>query len=180
MSAQVERLNESTTRDAIPTDCYRIFSEEMDGLYVLAFLLTADQSVAEQCCVTGSRECVNGFGVVLDDPLSAARSAIVRSAIGILRPTPQESTPSINATLSVTAGVSNPFASIVSLPAFERFVFVMSILEGQSDETCQRLLSCAAQEVVTARESALKRIGTGVCRFPVDHKETSIWSGVLN
>jgi hypothetical protein len=177
MSAQVQIVDDAGTRYAAPTDYCRIFSEEMDSLYFLAFLLTADQHIAEQCFVSGLGECVNRFSVLLDSARSCARSAIVRSAIGVIRPAPKEDTYFVNANLPTTAGVSNPFAFIVSLPAFERFVFVMSILEGQSDEHCQSLLSCGRQEVVMARKTALKRFGTGNCRFESDHKDLFVCRG---
>jgi hypothetical protein len=170
MSAQLQLVDQAVSRCAAPTDCYRIFSEEMDSLYFLAFLLTADKNIAEQCFVSSLGECVNRFSVLLDRARAWARSAIVRNAIGIVRPIPEEDTYVVNATLPATGGVSNPFAFIVSLPAFERFVFVLSILEGQSDEHCQSLLSCSRQEVVMARKTALRRFGTGNCRFEFDRK----------
>jgi len=37
-------------------DFCRIFAEEMNGLYQLAFLLTADPAKAEQCFVSGNGE----------------------------------------------------------------------------------------------------------------------------
>ncbi len=180
MSAQVQVVDEAATRYAAATDCYRIFSEEMDSLYYLAFLLTADQNIAERCFVGGLGECVDRFSLLLDKTGSWARSAIVRSAVGIVRPVPEEGNYEVNANLPATEGVSNPFAFIVSLPVFERFVFVMSILEGQSDEQCQSLLSCSRQEVVMARKTALKRFGAGNYRFEFDQKELSIWPRFLN
>lgn len=180
MSAQMQIVDQAVTRYAAQTDCYRIFSEEMDSLYYLAFLLTADQNIAEQCFVSGLAECVNRLSVLLDNARSLARSAIVRSAIGIIRPVPEEDNYQVIANLPATEGVSNPFAFIVSLPAFERFVFVMSILEGMSDEHCRNLLSCSQQEFVMTRKTALKRFGTGNCRFEIDQKELSIWPRLLN
>jgi hypothetical protein len=170
MSAQLQLVDQAVSKCAAPTDCYRVFSEEMDSLYFLAFLLTADKNIAEQCFVYSLGECVDRFSALLDRARSWARSAIVRNAIGIIRPVPEEDTYVVNATLPATEGVSNPFALIVSLPAFERFVFVLSILEGQSDEHCQSLLSCSRQEVVMARKTALRRFGTGNCRFEFEHK----------
>ncbi len=179
MSAQVQAVDEAVSRCAAPTDCYRIFSEEMDGLYYLAFLLTADKNIAERCFAGGLGECVDHFSA-LDDSRSWARSAIVRSAIGIIRPVPEKDNYEVNTDLPTTEGAFNPFVFIVSLPAFERFVFVMSILEGQSDELCRGLLSCSRQEVVMARKNALKRFGAGNCRLEFDQKELSIWPRFLN
>jgi hypothetical protein len=40
---------------------------------------------------------------------------------------------------------------------FERFVFVMSILEGQSDEECATLLRCSRRDVMMVRVLTLQR-----------------------
>jgi DNA-directed RNA polymerase specialized sigma24 family protein len=46
------------------------------------------------------------------------------------------------------------------LDTFERFVFVMATLEGQSDEECAILLRCSRRDVMIARVLALKRQST--------------------
>ena len=51
-----------------------------------------------------------------------------------------------------------PFAAIVGLSAFERFVFVMSVLEGQSEQECAILLRCSRRDVMIARVLALTRL----------------------
>ena len=51
---------------------------------------------------------------------------------------------------------SDPFGAILLLDAFDRFVFVMSILEEQSDEECAHLLRCSQRDVMIARLVALK------------------------
>ena len=56
------------------------------------------------------------------------------------------------------SGSYNPMEAIVALGAFERFVFVMSVLERQSVEDCSTLLNCSRREVMIARELALKRL----------------------
>jgi hypothetical protein len=58
---------------------------------------------------------------------------------------------------SPTPPESNPFAAILLLDAFERFVFVMSILEEQSDDECAILLRCSRRDVMMARLLALKQ-----------------------
>jgi DNA-directed RNA polymerase specialized sigma24 family protein len=59
---------------------------------------------------------------------------------------------------AATSGKNNLFAAIVGLSAFERFVFVMSVLEKQSDEDCSMLLGCSRRDVMIARELAFKRL----------------------
>ena len=41
---------------------------------------------------------------------------------------------------------------------FERFVFVMAVLEGYSLRECSALLGCPVQDVVTAKSLALQRL----------------------
>ena len=48
-------------------------------------------------------------------------------------------------------------SNLVKGSAFERFVFVMSILEEQSDEACAILLRCSRRDIMMARVLALKR-----------------------
>ncbi len=54
---------ESTSRYVTVADYYRIFAEDMESLYLLAFLLTADSDKAEQCFVSGLGECIDQIGV---------------------------------------------------------------------------------------------------------------------
>jgi hypothetical protein len=157
MPAQVQMVDEAVTRYATVSDYYRIFAEEMESLYFLAFLLTADSHKAEQCFVSGLGECVDRIDVFMERARTWARRAVVKHAIRMIRPVPEGDANGffVSAKRPATAAITrNPFTAIVSLPVFERFVFVMSVLEGQSDEDCQDFLRCSRQEVVLAREVA--------------------------
>lgn len=59
---------------------------------------------------------------------------------------------------SAAFGEINLFDAIVALNAFERFVYVMSVLEGRSDDDCSALLRCSRRDVIIARELALERL----------------------
>jgi hypothetical protein len=48
--------------------------------------------------------------------------------------------------------------SVTQLPSFERFVFVMSILERYSDWDCSVLLECSMKKIAQARIGALRRL----------------------
>jgi hypothetical protein len=50
-------------------------------------------------------------------------------------------------------------AELVKLPVFERFAFVMSVLEGYSDHECSLHLGCTRATVAAARVRAFERIG---------------------
>jgi DNA-directed RNA polymerase specialized sigma24 family protein len=56
---------------------------------------------------------------------------------------------------------------IQELPAFGRFVFVMSVLEGYSDRDCALLLGCSCADVVDTRIRAFQQISRRVTeRYP--------------
>ena len=152
-------LEERATPYPTVTDFLRSFNEEMHSLYLLSFLLTADHDNAEQCLVSAMGECVEGVGVFTDWARSWTRTAVLRRAIQMIMPAPEhaDSVSLISLDRSDTPAENNPFAAILLLDAFERFVFVMSILEGQSDEECAVLLRCSRRDVTIAREQALKR-----------------------
>ena len=57
---------------------------------------------------------------------------------------------------STISAESDPFATILLLGAFERFVFVMSLLEGLSDAECAILLGSSKRDVTIARLLALQ------------------------
>ena len=56
--------------------------------------------------------------------------------------------------------------SVTKLAAFERFVFVMSILERYSDWDCALLLACSMNQVAQARMEALRRLPDLAALFP--------------
>jgi len=53
-------------------------------------------------------------------------------------------------------------ADTLELPEFERFVFVMSVLERHSFQESALLLGCTCGDVIAARTRALERIATKV------------------
>jgi hypothetical protein len=142
------------------TDFLRTFNEEMHSLYLLSFLLTADHDKAEQCLVPAIGECMEGIGVFMDWERSWTRNAVLKHAIRMIMPAPEHADGVSLSSLkrSATAAESSPFSAILLLDAFERFVFVMAILEGQSDEECAILLRCSRRDVMMARVLALARL----------------------
>ena len=69
-------------------DFRRIFSEDLDGLYQLSFLLTRDSERAERCFVAGLEDCVTGTLVFREWARSWAKRTIIQNAIGELNPRP--------------------------------------------------------------------------------------------
>jgi hypothetical protein len=158
MLKSVQRLDDERTSYAAVGDCVRSFDEEMRSLYLLSFLLTADHDQAERCVISAIGEC--GEGVVFRDWEHLwNRRMLFKHAIQMITPAPEDA---VYISLSVVkhpvaSAESNPFAKVLSLGAFERFVFVMSILEGVSDEECAILLNCSQRDVMMARVLALLR-----------------------
>ena len=128
-------------------------------MYLLSFLLTADHDKAEQCLVSTIGEAPEGIGVFVDWTRLWARRAVIKHAIDLIVPAPEHADDVSRVSLMELARWTDkiPFAAILLLDAFERFVFVMSILEGQSDEECAILLRCSRRDVMMARVLALQR-----------------------
>ena len=159
MLQPMHSFEERATSYPTVTDFLRTFNEEMHSLYLLSFLLTADHDKAEQCVVFAMGKCVEGIGALMDWTRSWTRAAVIKHAILMIKPAPDHSNYVSLTSLNKSAvpPEANPFATILLLDAFERFVFVMSILEEQSDEECSVLLRCSRRDVVMARLLALKR-----------------------
>ena len=142
----------------------RVFAENMDSMHLLSFLLTADLRKAEECFVSGLEDCVEGTYVFRDWARSWARRTIIQNAIRMLAPRKNTSTvaevPSDAASCSFgrTQDTDYAIARILRLEHFERFVFVMSVLEKYSDQDCSVLLGCSRQDVGETRMRALLHV----------------------
>ena len=146
-------------------DFQRIFHEDMNGLYLLSFLLTADHEKAEQCFVSGLEDAVNGNRVFKEWARSWARRVIIKNAVKVINPRPVDgiahSRPvSVNSNgKALPAEHQVEIAAVLGLEPFERFVYVMTVLEGYSDQDCSLLLGCARRDVLAARSRALQQTG---------------------
>ncbi len=155
-----QQIEEGAATYTTGIDFCKIFTEEMSSLYLLAYLLTADSDKAEQCFVGGLGECVESTGAFIEWAHSWARRTIIKQAIRTIMPSPSYADPVSLENLNGTSkrGKCSHMGAIVALSAFERFVFVMSVLEGQSDADCSSLLNCSRPDVVIARELTLRRL----------------------
>jgi hypothetical protein len=143
-------------------DFCRIFATSMNCLYLLSFLLTGIEVLAEKCFVRGLDDSPQDNPVFKEWADSWARETIIRSAIQMIRPRPADSgTSSSVCHRSDGDGVAVPaeILAVVELPSFERFVFVMSVLERYTDQKCSLLLGCTRGDVTAARIRALRQIG---------------------
>jgi DNA-directed RNA polymerase specialized sigma24 family protein len=144
------------------TDFCRIFEQNMSGLYLLAFLLTADQDIAEECFSRALEDAARSNRVFKEWAEAWARRMIVQSAIQMIQPQPTDSdTPVSGFGRSNGQNATSPeLAALVELSAFERFAFVMSVLERYSDQECSVLLGRTRGEVAEARVRALRQLGS--------------------
>ena len=138
----------------------QIFEKDMNRLYRLSFLLTGDEALAEQCFRDGLDIAQKGTPVFKEWAEGWARRTIILNAIRIIRPR-----------LTADAGESPgcvarecpmkqaEMAEILKLPVFERFTFVMSVLEGYADQECALHLDSTRADFTSARTRALERIG---------------------
>jgi hypothetical protein len=158
MLAPIQISDERTTNYATVADFCEIFTEEMHSLYLLAFLLTGDNDKAEQCFVKGLGECEEGMSVFMEWARSWARRTILKHAIRMIMPAREraKNLSFISLKGAATSGRNTLFAAIVALNTFERFVFVMSVLERQSDEDCSSLLGCSRRDIIIARTLAIR------------------------
>ncbi len=155
------RANVYATR----SDFCHLYVEQMNGLFLLSLLLTADPQKAEQCFLSGFADSVRNNYVFKERAHAWARRSIVLRAIRLLCPRPGEETESNGARSSPLIGNVPPevqaypdFARIVALHSFERFVFIMSILEKHSVHECSLLLGSSRRDVMNARSAAMRHL----------------------
>jgi DNA-directed RNA polymerase specialized sigma24 family protein len=149
---------------AIAADFCQVFRDHLDDFYTLSFLLTANHQKAEQCLVAGLGDCLHENPVFREWAQSWARRTVIKNAIRMI--SPFMTSPSWNET-ETTVRMGEPLsetdtavAAITRLQPFDRFAYVLSVLERYSDSECSILLDCTVEKVVDARIRALQRVGS--------------------
>jgi len=139
----------------VSEDFFKVFKEDVEGLYLLSLMLMASHEKAEQCFARGLEDSVNG-------------NSRVQTVGPFPGPTPNH--PVCNPhnctcgckhaddelNVEVESEGNPALAAILHLATFERFVFVMSTLEGYSDQECSILLGCSRGEVITAPHPSIE------------------------
>jgi DNA-directed RNA polymerase specialized sigma24 family protein len=151
-----ERAQEYATRN----DFAAIFNDDMSTLHTLALLLTADHAKAEECFVAGLEESIQGNPVFRQWARSWSKRVVIKHAIKMMLPAPGQINPSpaVQAAMQVDSETDALMSVVWELPPFERFVFVISVLEGHSVSDCASLLGCTLTELSRARSQALTQI----------------------
>jgi hypothetical protein len=152
-----QQAQQKSATYAASEDFCRIFAQDMDHLYLLSLLLTGDEAMAERCFADALRDSAQSPRVFREWAHSWARRMVVQTAIQMLRPRAAER----SAPRHTHDFVERPeIAAVLALPDFDRFVFVMSVLERDTDHDCALLLGCSRSDVVAARIRALQQIGS--------------------
>lgn len=155
------------TAYATSDDFCRIFEDQMNSLYLLSLLLTADHQKAKQCFVAGLENAREGTPVFREWANCWARRSIMQNAIRLCSLPRSEKNGAWCAPVTDFRDGAFPseqpqIIAILELPSLERFVFVMSVLEGYSNQECSLLLGCSRREVVGAQTRALQQIASGI------------------
>ena len=154
-----KRVNDYATAE----DFCCVFAEGMDELYQLSFLLVADHHKAEQCFVAGLEDSLKENHVFKEWARSWAKRAIIQNAIRELKPRSLATSfslapPPYVVPLPSYQGRHFEVDAILALEDFERFVFVMSVLEQYSEHECSLLLGCPQREIREARVRTIARM----------------------
>ena len=158
---------------AAAEDFCRIFHQDMDMLYWLALALTADAVKAEQCFVAGLDECVRGNEVFKEWVRSWSRRVVIKNAIRLMSPRPGATdSPTPVWAHEKSGSPAAPLPVHANLHPFDRFIFVMSVLEGYPDRDCATLLGCSTGDVAAARLKAFQQIRREIELSPALRKAT--------
>ena len=156
----VSRSAPVETVSSAQNDICQTFKQDMKVLYLLCLLLTGSEHCAEQCFVSSLSDSMNLRATFADWNISWIRHVVVRNAIRmmplVMNNNKDETLPSGQS--GVISNTSPALHGVLRLETFERFVFVMSMLEGYSDHECAQLLHASAREVSIAKEMAFRHL----------------------
>jgi hypothetical protein len=156
----------------MPADFCQIFQSAMPNLHLLALLLTGEQNKAEECFIGGLEDCVHGNPVFKQWSQSWAKRAIIKRAVRMISPRIGRDGSESSVCATDQAHEANVlFSAVIELPSFERFVFVVTVLERCSDQECSLLLNCTRRDVVDARARAIQLVAESAKDRLVDQIE---------
>jgi hypothetical protein len=129
--------------------------DQMNCLYLLSYLVTADRQVAEHCLTRALAEYVEGQIGFLAWAENEGRLAVLRQAIRSVRPVlKQVRWLNCSEMMPSVATAHQPFAVITSLSPFERFAFVMCTIENLPEDDSAGLLNCTVEDLALGHEVA--------------------------
>ncbi len=143
------------TAYATKSDFSRVLTAEMDRLYLLAFLLTADHALAEQSFTTVAENAFSAKPVFKGWVHSWLRREVAKTALELLANKSAEKTAD-----HWFGNDKKDFAirMVTQLDPPLRSVFVLSVLEGYSIKECALLLDASTSSVLEVKNRALAAI----------------------
>lgn len=144
---------------ATRVDVCDALADDTNSLYLLAFLLTANNEAAERCFIAAVEQAFKPDAVFKVWVPSWIRRTLITCAITIVFDESNRA-PSAN---SWYPGQRNTFLAVDAvsrLADLDRFVFVMSVLERYSVHECSLLLGCPPGAVIESRRRALRDLQT--------------------
>jgi hypothetical protein len=162
MKDRVDNQIKSNVTYANVADFGQVFLSNVNRLYLLAYLLTGDQEMAERCFVRGLDHCIDASSVFKGWALSWARRAIIKSAIQMISPKPEGNGERLNkdSHRALCGRIDDLLCNVARLKPFERCAFVISVLEHFSDHECSLLLRSTRREIIRARRSAMGHLAS--------------------
>ena len=151
-----------------------IFEEDMQSLYLLAFLLTANHEHAEQCFCAAMEDGLNEHSVFKEWARSWSRRIVIKNAIRLFATSLSAHSPRQPdrwAEAGVELAVCTTINSVTQLASFDRVVFVLTVLERYSARECALLLDCSVRDVQGARMRALQQLPALYLRTAADAED---------
>ena len=145
-----------------------VFESERVGLQRLALLLTANSEAAKRCLIRAFRGCIASSSVSKEWIFSWTRRMVIRNAISLVMGPGGQSFVNTNddadnglSTFSPdgSLGAIAEAESILRLPEFDRFVFVICVLERYSMHDCALLLGRSPRDINEARQRVGNQVG---------------------
>jgi DNA-directed RNA polymerase specialized sigma24 family protein len=157
-------------------DFAEIFTEELNRLYLIAYLLTTDHGAAEQCILSALESCLKGAPVFSSWARQWSKRAVIKQAIEMASPMQAQEANEAKAAAEMQAlsEMEKLVTAISSLAPFDRFVFVISTLEQYSDREVAALLNCSGQEIKAARTRAVQSIVVSVTHAVASHDPANL------
>lgn len=153
---------------ATQSDFCAIFRQQLDRLHFLALILAGDELIAEKCFLAAFDSCAQETRVFRESALSWSRRSVIKNAIRIVLPAPGNSSRQclVAKRSSLDLDEDASLKCLQDLPPFDRFVFVMSVLERYSDRECALLLGCSYADILPARIRAFQQIRREEKNYP--------------
>ncbi len=163
--AQTQILGNAEDQYATREDFRKILDEDLSRLYQLSFLLTADHQKAERCFVASIEDCAHETRVFREWARAWTKRVVVENAIRELKPRPSRSNnssslPSLGNHQSGSPTGHFTTDALLRLEDFERFVFVLCVLERYRENDCTLLLGCSASQVREAWTRAVETLAS--------------------